>query len=1076
MTKPKLVANVAFVELLAKSSFSFLQAASQPEEMVSAAHLLGYRGIGILDCDGFYGSARAHTEAKKTGMALCHGSEVLLENGLRVFLIAKNRDGYGDLSEMLSRAHQRLEADLEIRPQILLEELLQSATHLFAIVPARDIDWNPNGTASNNSLYEQIALLKSVFQDRFYFSAHNFLDANPSLDKTQYLVGHFGAKAIASNEPLFHTAQRKSLLDVLTCIRHRVPLSQAGLLLQSNAERHLKSLTAMQTVFRNHLDWMENTVGIFEQCHFSLDELRYRYPTEWIPEGFTGDTYLEKLVWEGANKKFPKGVSLPLRVQLERELKLIRELEYSDYFLTIWDIVRFARSRGILCQGRGSAANSCVCFILEITSIDPVRMDLLFERFISRERKEPPDIDIDFEHERREEVIQYIYERYGRDRAAISAEVICFRRRSALREVGKVFEIPEKVVESFLTLTHRMTKKSIPAEEFTQLAPHVPAATLHQFLSHSQQILAFPRHIGTHVGGFVLCQERLTRNIVVEKAAMVGRTIVQWDKNDLDALGFVRVDILGLGILSCIRRCFEILEKQMHQPLSLATIPAEDAKVYDQICRGDTVGVFQIESRAQMNMLPRLRPRNFFDLVVEISLVRPGPIQGNMIHPYLKRRSGEEPVEYAHPDLEPILKKTFGVPLFQEQVMKMAMQVAGFTGGQADELRRAMGAWRRSEVGLHSMKERFEQGLIKKGVPREYAERVFSQIQGFAEYGFPESHAASFSILVYATAWLRCYYPDVYLTAILNAQPMGFYPKRTLIHDAEWHGVKVRGVSIQKSGWHNRLEQRNQMRLGFREVSGLQQKVGLAIESARGDSGAVSAEQFQEPLQETPQEIFQEIQCGAPFMDLSDFIQRVSEKLKPVPLTKRDLFLLASAHAFDCFGISRRQALWKIQGLHLQDSPWQSFQPGESEVDLPTEKKWEQITLDYQAQAVCITDHPVAFLRPHLKENGVVNSKALMDVSHGKTAKVAGLVVCRQMPPTAKGVMFITLEDEFGFSNVIVWNDLFNKNRATLLENSFLIVTGKVQRSAHGKVVNILFESAEGALGKFPGMSSHDFG
>jgi error-prone DNA polymerase len=1031
--KPKAVPSLPpFAELMAKSSFSFLQASSHPEEMVQAAQALGYRGLAIADCDGFYGSARAHTQAEKSKFPLAHGTEVTLESGLRLVLLAKNREGYGDLCELLSEAHQKLDKDLEIRPPLSLESILEKSPHLFALVP---------GTQLQQGLAE-IQAMKAAFGNRIFLAASFFLDGQSSLEKTDFLARQVGLPVIATNEPLFHTPSRKALHDVLTCIRHRTPLAQAGLRLLPNAERFLKPIDSLSRIFHQHWDWMENTVKIFEQCQFSLSELRYRYPMEWIPPGFTSSEYLEKLVQDGVKKKYPKGLPLPVRVQIERELKLIAELQYEDYFLTIWDIVQFARSQGILCQGRGSAANSVVCFILEITSIDPVRMDFLFERFLSRERKEPPDIDIDFEHERREEVIQYIYSRYGRDRAAITAEVICFRRKSALREVGKVFQIPESVVENFLTLTHRTKRESIPLEEFQKQAPLVTPQTLYQCLALTEEILTFPRHIGTHVGGFVLCQERLTRNVPIEKAAMPGRTIVQWDKNDLDALGFVRVDILGLGILSCIRKCIDIVDKQFHRSLSLATIPAEDPKVYDQICEGDTVGLFQIESRAQMNMLPRLKPRNFFDIVVEISLVRPGPIQGQMIHPYLKRRSGEEPVDYAHPLLEKILKKTFGVPIFQEQVMKMAMEVAGFTGGQADELRRAMGTWRKSEEGLSFMKERFQNGLIKKGVPVEYAERVFSQIQGFAEYGFPESHAASFSILVYATAWLRHYYPGAYLTAILNAQPMGFYSKRTLIYDAERHGVKTLPVDIQRSHWDNTLEAPMAMRLGLREISGFIEKTGQAIEKNRRENG--------------------------PYRGLEDFIARTPS------LTKRDLFLLASAHAFESLGIGRRDAFWKIQGLHLQDSPWQDFQPDELPLELPKEKKWEKISLDYEAQAVCITDHPVEYMRPHLKRTGILRSDEISQTAHGKTVKTAGLVVCRQMPPTAKGVCFVTLEDEAGFTNLIVWNNIFNQYRKQILETSFLMATGKVQRSAHGKVVNILVESAEALLGQLPA-ASHDF-
>jgi DNA-directed DNA polymerase III PolC len=768
---------------------------------------------------------------------------------------------------------------------------------------------------------------------------------------------------------------------------------------------------------------------VARRCQFSLNELHYRYPTEWLPPGETGDSYLRKRVLEGAKKRYPNCIPETVQTQIQHELSLIRELSYSDYFLTIWDIVQFARSRNILFQGRGSAANSIVCFVLGITAIDPVRMNLLFERFISRERKEPPDIDIDFEHERREEVIQFIYERYGRDRAALTSTHICFRRKSALREGAKVFDFPPLTTERLLSLSHKRSLSEIPLEEFEAVAPDIPKRLLKQFLSIVSSILTFPRHLGTHVGGFVLSQDKLTRSIPIESAAMEGRTVVQWDKNDLDALGFTRVDILGLGILTCIRKSFEYLKSVYGKEYTLATLPAEDPNVYESISRGDTIGVFQIESCAQMNMLPRLKPKNFFDLVVEISIIRPGPIQGEMVHPYLKRRQGLEKIESPHPKLESILKKTYGVPIFQEQIMKMAMEVAGFTGGEADILRRAMGTWRRDQKTLSEIALRFKEGLINNGLSEEYASQVFKQIEGFAEYGFPESHAASFALLAYATAYLKFYYPDVYLTALLNSQPMGFYQSHTLIHDAQRHKVKILPIDVSFSQYDNTLEAPLQMRLGFREIQSLQKRTGKAIAELK-----------------------------KPFKNFESFLHELQEKLSPHLLTKRELFHLASSDAFNSLGLKRREALWKIQSLHLQDSPllWSE----KDQITLPQEENWERIALDYDTFGVSLFCHPMDFLRKELKLKNVTSSKEIPHKPHGTQITVAGLVVSRQMPPTANGVLFVTLEDEFGFMNLVIWNTVYQQFKDTLFKSSFLMCEGKIQKAKGAKVTNIIVDLA----------------
>jgi error-prone DNA polymerase len=1025
--------EVPFAELAAKTNYSFLEGASTPEEIVDTAKSLGYSALGITDTFGVYGVPRAHVAALKCGLPLVVGAELCVESS-RVLLMARNRKGYGDLCELLTLCH-----DDRDNPRTQWNTVFDYSENCFLLMPA----WKANEAI--------IPRIKNTLGDRFTFLVSRFLDGSDKarIQSAECLSRKYEIPCVASNQPLFHLPDKKPLQDVLTCLRNQRTLRTGGHHLLANNERHLKTVPNLIELFQDHLEWVEKSAQIASHCHFSLSEIRYSYPTEWIPAGETGNTYLEKLAWEGAHQRYGDRLSSKVERLLRHELELIHELEYSDYFLTIWDIVQFAKAQNILCQGRGSAANSLVCYVLGITSIDPAHLDLLFERFISRQRHEPPDIDIDFEHERREEVIQYIYRRYGRHRAAITAEVICFRRKSALREVGKVFEIEVETVEKLQTLSHRRKISDVSLLEISTKAPHLAESTVRLYLEMVRSILAFPRHLGTHVGGFVLCEDPLNRNVPIEKTAMPNRTIVQWDKNDLDALGFVRVDILGLGILTAIRKCFEYVRSVYHTELTLATLPREDPLVYEQICLADTVGVFQIESRAQMNMLPRLKPRTFYDLVIEISLVRPGPIQGNMVHPYLKRRTGEEAITYAHPLLEPILKKTCGVPLFQEQIMKMAMAVAGFSAGEADELRRAMGSWRRDGGNrLTPLGDKFRKGLVQNGVEKEYAENVFSQIEGFAEYGFPESHAASFAVLVYATAYLKHYYPDAFLTALLNSQPMGFYSSHSLIYDGIRHGVKVLEIDAALSLWDNALVKPHEVRLGFREVRGLRKEVGIAIEKSRKNVSGPS---------------------------LEEWIRAVTEALQPIKLTKRDLFLLAGTGAFQTFGLSRREAFWFIQSLYLEESF--AFNAEEEKVLLPNETSWEAITQDYQAQGVSLTSHPMAFFREQLRQKEALNSMEVKKMRPSKRVSVAGLVICRQMPPTASGVLFITLEDEEGYINLVVWKSVFDTFKETLLRHSFLFCEGRIQKTKGAQVFHVVVEKALPLLTHSDNvpLRSHDF-
>lgn len=1001
--------TIEFVELLAKTHYSFLEGASSPEELFSTAAMRGYAGLGIADLNGLYGIARAHIAAKKQGLPLYIGSQIEWKS-TPLYLFAMNRNGYGNLCELLSHIHQQIPWELE-----------SFSKDLLAFVPA----------SPSNGL-NGIDELQVLFPKRLAFFCSLFFEGQDSkrIQQAENMTSTFGIPCIATNEPLYHIPQRKILQDVLRSINHLTPLSRAGFHLTPNNERHLKSLSVLSSLYHKHPEWIRATKDFSQLCTFSLDELRYRYPMEWLPPGHTSDSYLKDLVQKGVTQRFGTHPSSKVLDQIEHELALIKELHYADYFLTIWDIVQFAQNKSILFQGRGSAANSIVCYALGITAIDPIRLELLFERFLSRERHEPPDIDIDFEHERREEVIQYIYERYGRDRAALTAEVICFRKKSALREVGKAFEISIPDIEQFQLISKKRSLEEVPKEEL-QKKTGLSAELLAKYMALCQEIYGFPKHLGTHVGGFVLSQEKLSRLIPIEKAAQEKRTIVQWDKNDLDNLNFTRVDILGLGILTALRKCFDLVKEVYQVSLSLNSIPAEDPQVYEAICKADTLGVFQIESRAQMNMLPRLQPRTFFDLVVQVAIVRPGPIQGEMVHPYLRRRQGLEKVDYPHPELEAILKKTYGVPLFQEQIMKMAMTVAGFSGGEADELRRAMGIWRRDGKNrLSLMGEKFRKGLIKKGISQEFADRIFSQIEGFAEYGFPESHAASFALLAYASAYLKFYYPDAYVVALLNSQPMGFYQSHTLLYDATRHGVTVLPIDINFSSWDNNLTSRNVIRLGFREIFGLRKSVSKQIERLR------------------------EVR---PFFGFSDFISRLKEALAPEVLTKRDLFFLAASDCFQSIHLKRREAFWEIQRLGLQDSFF--LNSSEDPFEIPKENRWEQVTLDFQSMGVSLGEHPMLVLAQERAYQKALDSRALQKAKHKQKVKHAGMVVSRQMPPTANGVLFITLEDEWGLSNLIIWNAVAQQYKEVLWKHSFLLVEGQIQKDEKSGILHLIVNS-----------------
>jgi error-prone DNA polymerase len=799
------------------------------------------------------------------------------------------------------------------------------------------------------------------------------------------------------------------LQDVLTAIRLGKPVAQCGYALFPNAEQHLRSRLRLANIYPP--ETLQETMAIAAQCQFSLDMLRYEYPDELVPQGHTPASYLHEQTWAGAHRRFPAGIPASVQQQIQHELTLIAELRYEPYFLTVYDIVSFARHRHILCQGRGSAANSAVCYCLGITEVDPARSRLLFERFISKERNEPPDIDVDFEHQRREEVIQYIYDKYGRERAALTGVVISYRPRSAIRDSGKALGIDTQIIHQLAKSQHWWDRKENLRERFTECGLDPDSVIAQHWHQIALELMGFPRHLSQHPGGFVIARDKLSRLVPIEKAAMQGRSVVQWDKDDLDALGLLKIDILALGMLSALRRGLEFITQQQGEPFELADIPAEDTATYDMISRADTVGVFQIESRAQMSMLPRLKPRTFYDLVIEVAIIRPGPIQGGMIHPYLRRRQGREPITYPGEDVKLALSRTLGVPIFQEQVMQLAMLAAGFGAGEADQLRRAMAAWKR-KGGLEKFHDKLINGMLERGYQPEFAEALFSQIEGFAEYGFPESHAASFALLAYASAWMKCHHPAAFLAALLNSQPMGFYSASQLVQDARRHGVEIRPVDVMVSDWEASLEpcngQQPAVRLGLNVVHGLTQLAGWRIEEARAVKD---------------------------FSDLNDLALRAS-------LSATDLQALAAANALQSIAGHRREALWHAVAATPGKGLLKTTAIAADPIQLAAPSEAQQIIADYRSIGLTLGRHPLALLREHLLKRRLLPASTLADFKQGQIARACGIVTVRQRPATAKGTVFVTLEDETGTVNVIVWPALVERQRQELLQSSLLGVYG----------------------------------
>ena len=1088
-----------YAELHCKTNFSFLEGASHAEELVQQAAELGYRALAVTDRNSLAGAVRAHIAAKEHGLKLLIGAEITPSDAPPVVLWATDRASYGRLCRLLTRGRRRAPKG---ECALKLADIAEFAQGL--VVGVRDDQQPPAlpgvlGDLPTDQRNEHhrlrivseeppaepgargLSLYREIFTDRCYLLAELLRGADDCtrLAQLQQLSKHVGIPLVAAGDVHYHVPARMVLHDVLTAIRHRTTVSAAeGTLLFPNAQRHLRPLAEIAGIFAAAPDALARTVEIADRCHFSLDELKYEYPTELAPAGQTPLEYLTQLTWEGAAGRYPEGLPEKVRQQIESELLLIGELHYESYFLTVQDLVRFARSRNILCQGRGSAANSVVCYCLGITSVNPTKIDLLFERFISRERGEVPDIDVDFEHERREEVLQYLYEKYGRERAGLAATVITYCSRSAIRDVGKALGLSLDRVDALAKHVEGYTHEPKLVGRCRDIGID-PTSDIGQRLIYCvNEIIGFPRHLSQHVGGMVMTQGPLCEMVPIENAAMEDRTVIEWDKDDLDELGILKVDCLCLGMLTAIHKCFDLVREHYGPELTLATIPADDQAVYDMICRADTIGVFQIESRAQMSMLPRLKPREFYDLVIEVAIVRPGPIQGNMVHPYLRRRAGEEEETYPNEAIREVLHKNMGVPIFQEQAMRLAVVAANFTPGEADQLRRAMAAWRRPGL-IEQFRKKLLAGMQANNLPEEFAQRVYQQIEGFGEYGFPESHAASFALLVYASAWLKHYYPAAFAAAMVNSQPMGFYQPAQLVRDAREHGVAVRPVDVNWSRWDCTLESGEErgarseenaadgevasatvhsrmtnsrsshlapraffLRLSLRMLNGLGEKVGRAIEQAR-DAG--------------------------PFISIDDFAHRTG-------LGQAMIKRLAEADAFGSIGAGRRQALWQALGQEKKRRAMPLFEARsensscldhtaceEMSAKLPAMKLYEEVVADYRTAGLSLRAHPISFYREQLNQLGITSASGLWDLANEVPVIVAGLVLLRQRPGTAKGITFVTLEDETGTMNLVVHQQTWDRFYRIARRSPAWIVHGRVQmvEAEFTKVIHVVVDRLE---------------
>ncbi len=994
---------MAYAELHCRTNFSFLQAASHPDELVARAAELGYSALAVTDINTVAGIVRANTATKDHPIKLIVGSEIRPLDAPPVVVWVKNRLGYANLCRMITTGRRKAPKG---ECHLTLDDMASYTEGLIAgiVPPISSEDFHASEAAPYRDLFDDLYLLAHLHR-----GPHD-------RDRRQWLAQlsqQMRLPLVAAGGVLFHSPDRKPLHDVVTAIRMRSCVSQVGEELLANAQRHLRSIDTISAIYSDLSQAVKRTQEIAQQCTFTVEELRYEYPEELAPTGFTPIQYLKQLTWQGAANRYPQGIPDKIRQLVEHELSLIEELHYEPYFLTVWDLVRFARSRQILCQGRGSAANSAVCYCLGVTAVDPERINVLFERFISRERDEAPDIDVDFEHERREEVLQYLYEKYGRERAGIAAVTITYRPRSAIRDVGKALGFSLELVDRLAKNSDHYRASDDFRQRCIEAGLDTQSHTGKQFVYLVSQLIGFPRHLSQHVGGMVITRGPLHELVPIENASMEGRTVVQWNKDDLDDLGILKVDCLALGMLTAIRKCFDMIQQTTGKSLSLASIPEGDPHVYDMIGRADTVGVFQIESRAQMSMLPRLRPRCYYDLVIEVAIVRPGPIQGDMVHPYLRRRFGEEEESYPNDAIRDVLKKTLGVPLFQEQCMQLAIVAAGFTPGEADQLRRAMGAWRRPGI-IDQFRQKLLDGMKQHGLEGEFAEQVFRQIRGFGEYGFPESHAASFALLVYVSAWLKHYYPAHFAAAVVNSQPMGFYAPSQLVQDAKKHDVEVRAIDVNRSDWDCRIEQAA-VRLGFRLIQGLPITTAETISACR-NSGL--------------------------FRSMDDFLRRTK-------LPQAQVELLAEADALASLSPGRREALWSALAASRkprQKTLFDDLQPPEEPLAmLPTMPAEEEVYEDYRTTGLSLRSHPMAFQRDRLKRLGILTTQQLSEVANDTLVKVAGIVLLRQRPSTSKGITFVTIEDETGTANLVVHVKTWERFRKITRHSQAWIVHGKVE-------------------------------
>ena len=1009
---------MSYTELQVTSNYSFLRGASHVEELFAQAKLLGYEAIAITDRNTLCGIARANQRAGEAGIRLIVGCRLDLSDHLSVLVYPTDRAAYARLCHLLSIGKSRAG-----KGECLLswQDLAEHSQGLLAILLPDTVD---------ETLRSNLARLAKDFPGRAYLALT--LRRRPGdavrLDALARLANTTSVPTVATGDVLYHTPKRRILQDIVTCIREGCTIDDAGFRRERHADRHLRAPCEMARLFNRHPEAILNAQAIAERCRFSLSELRYQYPHEVKIEGCSAQQELEILTWDGAALRYGAKIPQQVDTQLRHELKLIGELGYAPYFLTVHNIVRFARSQGILCQGRGSAANSAVCFVLHITAIDPIHSNLLFERFISAERHEPPDIDVDFEHERREEVIQWIFQTYGRDRAALCATVARYRSRGAVREVGKVLGLTEDITALLASQVWGWSEDGVEEKHAEALNLNLSDRRLILTLELARELIGFPRHLSQHPGGFVLTADPLDTLVPIEPAAMADRQVIEWDKDDIDTLRFMKVDVLGLGMLGCMRRAFDLLATYRGERLEIATIPQEDAATYAMIQSADTLGTFQIESRAQMSMLPRMKPKTFYDLVIEVAIVRPGPIQGDMVHPYLRRREGLEKAEYPTPELESVLGKTLGVPLFQEQAMRVAIVCAGFSASEADQLRRSMATFKLTG-GVSRFQDKLIEGMTRRGYPREFAERTFKQIEGFGSYGFPESHAASFALIAYASSWMKCHHPDIFCAALLNAQPMGFYAPAQIVRDAKQHGVEIRPSCINNSRWDCTLEPTDRrffaVRLGLRMVKGLAEKNGAALVVHR---------------------------AATPYDTIEDLQRRGNI---PIAALER----LSEADAFASLGHNRREALWAIRALHDNELPLFANSETILEQETAVQKMLpgREVVEDYRSIGLSLRQHPVSFLRSDLAKDGIITSEKLNTLPDGRFVTVAGIVLVRQKPGSARGVMFMTIEDETGHANLIVWPKIFEQQRRLILSAGMVGCRGRLQKE--GGVIHVIAET-----------------